>query len=106
MRQELNCQNLVDENDNPTGGWVKGVGIDIRWQDGPLGRGPDRKEPNGAFVEGVIEAAAQRLRHYQEGKFASTHNEVALTHLELALQSLDYRTRDREARDVEGTHSV
>jgi hypothetical protein len=47
----------LDVNGNPGGGVTDGVGIHIEWQDGPLGRGGDRSEPNGAFVEGVIAAA-------------------------------------------------
>ena len=104
MKQELVVLNSVDENGNPAGGHVVGTGIAISWQNGPLGRGTDRKEPNGAFVEGVIEAAAQRIRHYQAGKFACEHNAKALEHLEAALAQLQARTAEREARHVEGTH--
>lgn len=104
MKQPITYGNVCDENGNPTGGYVTGAGILISWQNGPLGRGNDRKEPNGAFVEGVIEAAAQRLRFYQESKFACEHNAKALEHLEAALASLNARTAEREERNVEGTH--
>lgn len=99
--------NSVDENGNPAGGFVGGCGIELSWQNGPLGRGNERQEPNGAFVETVISAAVQRIQFYQSasnGKFACRENAIALTHLETALLWLDKRTRDREARLVEGTH--
>ena len=104
MRQKLVEKHDVDADGNPTGGITHSVGIDIRWQEGPLGRGADRKEPNGAFVEGVVQAAIGRLRHYQSSKFSCRENAIALTHLETALLWLQKRTEDREAREVEGTH--
>lgn len=99
--------NTTDGSDNPTGGWVKGPGLSISWQDGPLGRDGDRQEPNGAFVETVIDAARQRIEFYQQagdGRFRCRENAIAITKLEEALLWLNKRTRDREARGVEGTH--
>lgn len=104
MNQMIECDNNNDENGNPAGGTVRGVGMSIDWQNGPLGRGDERVEPNGAFVEGVIAAAIQRIGYYQSSKFASRENAIALTHLETALLWLGKRTADREARQVEGTH--
>lgn len=107
MRQKINEQHRLDENGNPAGGATTGVGILIDWQDGPLGRGADRKEPNGAFAESVIASVIGRIRFYQTasgGKFACRENAIALTKLEEALMWLDKRTADREAREVEGTH--
>lgn len=101
------CGNANDQNGNPTGGFVAGEGLNITWQDGPLGRGEERKKPNGAFVETVISAAKQRIEYYQTangGKFACRENAIAITKLDEALLWLDKRTRDREARQVEGTH--
>ena len=94
------------EGGNPKGGWTKAVGIDIVWQNGPLGRGAERKEPNGAFVEGVIQAALGRLEFYQTSKFKCRHNALAITKLEEALHWLQARTEDREKRLVEGTHEA
>lgn len=96
----------VDSDGNPTGGITHSVGIEIRWQDGALGRGDDRKEPNGAFVEGVVQAAIGRLQHYQASKFNCRENAIALTHLETGLLWLQKRSEDREARGVEGTHEA
>lgn len=90
----------------PAGGYTTGTGIEIHWQSGPLGRGADRKEPNGAFVEGVIQAAVGRLRFYQSTPFNCRENAQAILKLEEALQWLCWRTADREARGVEGTHAV
>lgn len=96
----------MDENGNPTGGVTTGTGISISWQDGPLGNGKNRKEPNGAFIEGVIQSAIDRLKFFQGSKFSCRENEVSLTHLETALLWLQKRTLEREARGVEGTHTV
>lgn len=93
-----------DEKGNPTGGTSKGLGVDIHWQDGPLGTGADRKEPNGAFVEGVLSAALQRLYFYQETGFACRENSIAITKIEEALHWMGHRTANRMFRGVEGTH--
>lgn len=119
MRQGINSKHGNDINGNPTGGITTGIGIRIDWQNGPLGRhaagcekgkqcvkGCTRVFPNGAFVEDVIEAAADRLRYYQASRFACETNAEALDHLEKALAALDRRTKDRETRKVEGTHAV
>lgn len=105
MQQELTVKNDLDDNGNPAGGNVVGTGIYIEWQRGPLGRGEDRIEPNGAFVEGVIEGALQRIEHYQSGKFACRENAIAITKLEEALHWLNARTNRRESQGVEGTHA-
>ncbi len=106
MRQPIQVNNTLDVNNNPTGGTVRGTGIHIDWQDGPLGRGEARQEANGAFVEGVIESAITRLEFYQEGAFSCRENALAITKLEEAMHWLASRTQKREARQVEGTHTV
>lgn len=106
MKQKIECENYTDSDGNPTGGMVSGVGLSIEWQNGPLGRGEDRMKPNGAFVEGVIEAALVRLQYYQDSKFKCRENAIAVTKLEEALHWLNSRTESREAREVEGTHGV
>jgi len=105
MLAEFTKHNETDENGNPTGGGVSGTGMSIEWQDGPLGRGEERKEPNGAFVETVIAAAKQRIEFYQDSKFKCRENAVAITKLDEALMWLNKRTADREKREVEGTHT-
>ena len=111
MNDIKNCAytNNTDTGGNPTGGKFVGTGIEVNWQDGPLGRGEDRQEPNGAFVETVISAAKQRIEFYQQandGKFKCRENAIAITKLEEALHWLEHRTKDREERAVEGTHTV
>jgi hypothetical protein len=112
MMQTFNANNHTDAHGNPAGGVARATGIEIHWQDGPLGRGEDRKMPNGAFVETVIAIARVRLEFYQEaagGRFYCAENETAIEHLNAALAALavlDDRTKKREARGVEGTHAV
>lgn len=105
--KDCTMNNDVDENGNPAGGYVRGVGLVLDWQNGPLGRDAERKEPNGAFVETVISAVKQRIEFYQEasgGKFKCRENAMAITKLDEALLWLNKRTLDRENRKVEGTH--
>jgi len=97
-------ENVADVAGNPTGGSVEGIGLKIEWQNGPLGRGEDRKEPNGAFVETVISAAKQRLEYFERSKFACRENAAAIGHLDYALMSLERRTRRREQQGTEGRH--
>lgn len=106
MRQTIHSDNWLDSDGNPSGGVVRGEGLAIDWQSGPLVVDGERIQPNGAFVEGVIQASIDRLRFYQGTKFACRENALALTKLEEALHWLDHRTADREARGVEGTHAV
>lgn len=95
-----------DATGNPAGGFTDGTGFRIAWQDGPLGRGEDRQEPNGASVEDIITAAKDRLEFYQRSKFICTENADAIGLLDDALETLYRRTTEREDRDVEGTHGV
>lgn len=105
MRNSFKAEHW-DQEGRPGGGCSYGVGFTISWQNGPLGQGADRREPNGAFVEDVIAAAQDRLEYYQRGSFACEENADAIHHLASALAALNMRTRDREQRDVEGTHAA
>lgn len=107
MLIEPTCENWTDDG-MPAGGVAFGPGLCISWQNGPLGRGEDRKDPNGAFVESVLAAARRRLQWYQEvagGRFACDHNVRAIDAIGNALAWLDNRTYEREERQVEGTHA-
>lgn len=95
-------RNTVDGN--PAGGYCVSEGLTIKWQDGPLGRGEERTEPNGAFVETVVFAAIDRLVYFQDSRHHCLANAIAIGHLRAALEVLKERTRDREDRGVEGTH--
>lgn len=104
MKQKIEQAHVLDTDGNPAGGGTIGTGLSIVWQSGLLGRGDERKEPNGASVEDVIRATIGRLEFYQTAsnrKFACRENAIALTHLETALLWLEKRTADQ----VEGTRT-
>lgn len=103
MLQNFKAGNF-DADGKPAGGFVDSIGLHIKWQDGPLGRGEFRKEPNGAFVETVIAATLQRIEYYQTAGFSCKENAEAIVSLKTALHTLNHRTRSREAAGVEGTH--
>lgn len=98
--------NRLDAEGRPAGGWATGTGLSIEWQDGPLfdPNTGERGVPNGAFVEDVIEVAAERIRFYQGTQFACPENAMALSKLGGALSQLRARTARRTAQGVEGTH--
>jgi len=106
MRDGIYEQHWTNENEIPAGGCSGGKGFTISWQNGPLGRNADRKQPNGAFVEDIIIAVIGRIEFYQQSKFICDDNEQALVHLRSALAKLENRTRDREARNVEGIYKI
>ncbi len=106
LLQGFEATNTMDDDGNPSGGTVDGVGIQIRWQSGPLGRGLDRIPPNGAFVADVLAAVIQRLEHYNQGKFRCRENSLAITHCEEAMHWLQARLDNRDSRGVEGTHEA
>lgn len=104
MNQYISETHYIDDHNRPNGGASRGVGIEIEWQAGPLAVDGIRRDPNGAFVEGVIEAAIGRIEYYQRSEFHCIENAVALGHLKAAAEVLTERTRGRERRGVEGTH--
>ena len=55
-------------------------------------------------MEDVIAAVIDRIEFYQESRFACRSNARALEKLKAALAELEARTKEREVRDVEGTH--
>ena len=105
MKQLIHSDHFVDSHGNPAGGITQGTGIAIVWQNGELRHGGARQEPNGAFVEGVIQAAIDRLEFFQHSRFACASNARALADLRSALAHLESRTIEREERGVEGTHT-
>ena len=104
MKQSFHAINNLDPQGRPAGGTVTGIGLAITWQAGPLAVDGVRREPNGVFVETVIDAALQRLLHYQESPFNCQENAQAIGHLQAALQALNGRTARRVAAGVEGSH--
>ena len=61
---------------------------------------------NGISGEALLAIVIDRLRCFQAGPFKCHENAIALTHLEESLMWLQKRTRDREARGVEGRNIV
>lgn len=104
MLQEISSHHFRDDAGHPAGGTTQATGLSIIWQNGPLGRPPNRREPNGAFVETVLEAARDRLLFYEHSEFSCPENRLAILNIERALQALNERTRRRESECVEGTH--
>lgn len=114
----LKAVNGVDENGNPSGGYVRlykenamsedDIMLEIHWQDGPRGQeGTDELlPPNGAFVEDVLWAALQRLEFFNESKYRCRENSLAITKIEEALFILKDRQLSRTERGVEGKHEV
>ena len=76
--------------------------LDIHFQEGPI------KEcgVNGCVNEDLLIMVVRRLEELQQSEFACRENALALTHIEEALLWLRKRTMGREARGVEGTHTV
>lgn len=128
MLHKYTAKNSTDAEGMPAGGEVRGEGLIIDWQDGPLQRHerdaryarhampweatlPKEGDPNpnGAFVETVIAAVKQRIEWYQTvsgGKFACAENADAIDCLARALKRLDDRTQRRTTAGVEGTYGV
>ena len=75
---------------------------DITFQEGPI------KETgvNGVMNEDLIAMVIKRLSCFQDSPFKCQENGDAITHLEDALKVLRSRTTKREARGVEGTHTI
>lgn len=90
----------------PAGGCTCGQGFTISWQNGPLGKGEDRREPNGAFVEDIIRAARDRILFYENTGFGCPENKEAVNHLNKAMYILEERTKSRENAGIEGTHEL
>lgn len=103
MSQGFDARNYVDGAGRPSGGWARGKGFDITWQKGPLLVDGRRIEPNGAFVETILEVVAFRIDHYQASQFNCEENAEALAHIEKALEALKRRTARRVDAGVEGT---
>ena len=74
--------------------------FEIEFQKGPI------KEVgiNGITERDLLEILKIRMKNFQNSEFASPYNEKALKGIEMAIASLDARTRDREKRGVEGTN--
>lgn len=107
MKNGFESEHWLSEDGVPTGGVSYGVGFAISWQNGALAETEVvRKKPNGAFVEDIIDAAKDRLKAYQATKFNCEENAKAIEYLDLAMDILNERTKNREIRGVEGKHVI
>ena len=76
-------------------GWT-----DIQFQNGPIAEAG----VNGITQEVLLAICIDRLESFQAGSYACRENALALTKMQEAQMWLQKRTRDRMARNVEGTH--
>ena len=60
---------------------------------------------NGFTHEVLLAILKHRLEGFQNGKFACIENQIALNHINAALETLKSRTKNRVKRGVEGTHN-
>ena len=67
---------------------------------------PERKEPNGAFVEDIIDAVMDYLSHLMDIKLYENREilNTAFASLKAAADTLDSRTQRRVEAETEGTH--
>ncbi len=91
--------NVSKQNTGPEKEWVE---ADFDFQNGPI------KEvgTNGVTHEALLAIVIDRMQAFQKGPYSCRENAIALTKLEEAMLWMHKRTRDRMARDVEGTHKV
>lgn len=101
---DLNVRNEANEAGVVSGGWVRGVGVAINWQRGPT-RNADGNPipPNGATIEAILNACAQRLDAFQQTSMACQENADAFVAIHQAIAALEARTARRTAEGVEGT---
>ena len=73
---------------------------EIAFQKGPI----KENGVNGWSNEALLAIVRDRLEGFQSGPFACDTNQLALTHVKLAMDALHSRTKERLARGVEGTN--
>ncbi len=74
--------------------------LTVMFQNGPI----NEFGVNGITHEVLLSILIDRLECFQAGLFACASNQTALDHLRGAQEALLSRTRERMARNVEGTH--
>lgn len=72
----------------------------VQFQDGARN---EEDSVNGVLDTDLLEIVRDRLKGFQEGKFATRENAIALTHIEEALLWMNKRVEDRIERNVLGT---
>jgi hypothetical protein len=96
MSIQFKSEYWKDENGYPDGGSSFGNGFAISWQ-----RGLDKGEPNGACVEDILEAVADRIRHYHDSPLTSEYHLKALRYIDTGLLCLYLLAEERKAMGAE-----
>lgn len=76
--------------------------LDLRFQNGAI----NEVGVNGLTHEALLAIVIDRMQAFQKGPYSCRENAIALTKLEEAQHWLLHRTRERMARNVEGTMSL
>jgi hypothetical protein len=76
--------------------------VDVKFQQGPI----REVGVNGISEASLMAILMDRLQGFQGGPYKCSNNEHALFHLRQAMMHLNARTRERQARGVEGTRAV
>lgn len=79
-----------------------GYAVRIPFQNGPVGE----NGVNGVSNEALLAVVADRLEGFQAGPYACEDNGLALAKIRSAMEDLQRRTKERLARNVEGTSQV
>jgi hypothetical protein len=74
----------------------------ILFQNGPV----PENGTNGLTHEVLLAILKHRLEGFQNGKFACVENQIALNHINAALETLKSRTKARVRKGIEGTHKI
>ena len=104
----VNHQLELKATDNPIGGANHNYRVRyptweddylLEFQNGPIAE----VGVNGLTNEVLLAVVIDRLEGFQKGRFACLNNSLAINHCVSALKHLQSRTKDRIARNVEGT---
>lgn len=93
------CHQYVVKEDVPPNQETTMPAYVVKFQKGPV----KENGLNGITQEVLLAIVKDRLEGFQSGDFACELNQIALDHVNEALAALQQRTRDRVARNVEGT---
>ena len=106
-REKLNTVQVLDEPGNGGANHVYQIvtpeeDVVIAFQNGPRNV---EGSTHGVIDSDLLEIVRDRLKHFQEGPYATRENACALTHIEEALMWLNRRVEDRIERQVLGTNN-
>lgn len=80
--------------------------VTVNFHQRTTGPAENSLQVNGLTNEVLLAVLIDRLQGFQKGPFSCRENALALTKLEEGLHWLNARTREREARGVEGDHKA